>query len=59
MSSLTLQAPIPQNGQTHSKYSTDAVSPDKEIMLMLTDGGGGHNITCISAQVSQICLSFN
>ena len=42
-----------------SKYSTDAVSPDKEIMLMLTDGGGGHNITRISAQVSQICLSFN
>ena len=43
----------------HSKHSTDAVSLDKEIMLMLTDGGGGHNITRISAQVSQICLSFN
>ena len=39
-----------------SQYSTDAASLDREILLMFTDGGGDHNITRISTQVSLICL---
>ena len=39
-----------------SHYSVDNITNDKEILLLFRDGGGDHNFTHISTQISLIWL---